>query len=328
MRCILLTAVVVGAVVTAAPAADPLKYMPDNTGAYVHINVKQLFTAPIVRKAVPMAFDKYGEQIVGLVEMVKQFDAKAKEISEDDVKNVLKDLKNPTKIAASFDLIREFVTDIVLFSDLEDDSEKSLLLLQCNPAVTALLDLGMTFVDQSEKVSVKKHQKAGRPTVYEIEIEDIEKSFFVAVPEQGLIALGMVKEPIFIALGRTKSTKAVKVDAQLKEMIAKRNPNDFLFLAGIRGADDDREVSFASLALDKDVSGRFTVAYDSPERAKAGAQEIEQGITTLTNSLKELIGESHKALNESLEKVKAKAEGKKVAVTLTLPGSVIEKLLK
>lgn len=314
----------------AAPvsAADPLKYLPDGTGAYVHINVKQLLTAPVVRKAVPLAFDKYGDKLVELIGVVKQLDPNAKDLPEEDIKKAIGELKKPASIAQGFDAAREFLTDIIVAGDLEDDPEKSLVIVQCNPAVTAFVEIGMNFVEQSKQAKLTKHEKAGKPTIYEIEIEQIGKSAFIAVPEAGVVTIGGTKANVTEALAKVKSSKPAKLDKQLQELIAKRNPNDFFFMAGIKGADEDREVSFASLALDKDVSGRFNVTYENDAKAKAGAQQIEQGVTHATEMLKNWLGDSDKALTEAIEKVKAKSDGKKVSVSLTLPGSAVENLLK
>ncbi len=328
MRRTFLTLALVGLAAAPAAAADPLKYLPDDTGAYVHINVKQLLTAPVVRTAVPLAFDKYGDKLVDLIGMVKQFDPNAKELPEEDIKKAIGELKKPQTIAQGFEAARNFITDVVVASDLEDDPEKSLVLIQCDPTVTALVEVGMNFVEQSKQAKLTKHAKEGRPTVYEIEIEQVGKAVFVAVPEPGIVALGGNKASVVEALGRTKASKSAKIDKQLKELIAKRDPNDFFFMAGIKGSDEDREVSFASLALDKDVSGRFNVTYENEAKAKAGAQQIEQGVTQATEAIRGWLGDGDKALNEALEKVKAKSDGKKVSVSLTLPGGVVEKLLQ
>src|SRR5262245_47235171 len=58
-------------------AADITKYMPDKASLYIHINVKQLLTAPVVRKALPMAVDKYGDQLLPLIQLAKQFNPAA-----------------------------------------------------------------------------------------------------------------------------------------------------------------------------------------------------------------------------------------------------------
>jgi len=328
MRRTLLTLALVGLAAAPAAAADLLKYLPDDTGAYVHVNVKQLLTAPVVRKAVPLAFDKYGNTLADLIGTVKQLSPEAKDLPEEDIKKAIEEMKKPATIAKGFDAIRDFITDVIVATDLEDDAEKSLVLVQCNPAVTGLVELGMNFVEQSKQAKLTKHAKEGRPTVYEIEVEQVGKSMFIAVPEPGVVALGGTKATVVGALDRTKSSKPAKLDKQLQELITKRNPNDFFFMAGIKGSDEDREVSFASLALDKDVSGRFNVTYENDAKAKAGAQQIEQGVTQATEMLKGWLGDGDKALNEALEKVKAKSDGKKVSVSLTLPGSVVEKLLK
>ena len=53
----------------------------------VHVNVKQLLSAQVVRKAIPAAFDKYGDLLVPLLPLMKQFNPNAPDIKEEDLKN-------------------------------------------------------------------------------------------------------------------------------------------------------------------------------------------------------------------------------------------------
>src|SRR6478672_925909 len=79
--------------VSPARSADLKKYLPNDASAYIHINVKQLFTAPVIRKAVPMAFEKYGDQIMPLVQMAKAFNPNTPDIPEAQVKKGIEELK-------------------------------------------------------------------------------------------------------------------------------------------------------------------------------------------------------------------------------------------
>ncbi|WP_410971771.1 hypothetical protein, partial [Salmonella sp. SAL4437] len=53
------------AVATPVPAGDFDKYLTDDTQFFVHVNVPKFFTSDMVRNAVPMVFEKFGDQIVG-----------------------------------------------------------------------------------------------------------------------------------------------------------------------------------------------------------------------------------------------------------------------
>src|SRR4051812_1693173 len=49
---------------TDAPGADVAKYLSDDATLYVHVNVRQFLAAPVIRKAIPMAVDKFEKQIM------------------------------------------------------------------------------------------------------------------------------------------------------------------------------------------------------------------------------------------------------------------------
>ena len=112
-----------------ARSADLNKYLPNDASAYIHINVKQLFTAPLVRKAVPLAFDKYGDQILPLVQMAKAFNPNTPDIPKAQVKKGIEELKKEETIAKGFDVAKDMVTDIVISGDANDDEGKSFVIL-------------------------------------------------------------------------------------------------------------------------------------------------------------------------------------------------------
>src|SRR5437868_11804187 len=55
----------------AESAADLNKFLPEGSGFYVRVNVRQCVAAPVVRKAIPMAVDKYGDTIMQLAQLAK-----------------------------------------------------------------------------------------------------------------------------------------------------------------------------------------------------------------------------------------------------------------
>ena len=86
------TAIVLGLSLAApARAADLKKYLPNDASLYIHVNVKQFLTAPVIRKVVPMAIDKYGDQILPLLQFAKQFNPGGPDIPEEEVKKAIKD---------------------------------------------------------------------------------------------------------------------------------------------------------------------------------------------------------------------------------------------
>src|SRR5262245_57468947 len=104
MRSFLFMAVIAGLAVTAPTrAADLEKYLPANAGVYVHININRLLTADVIRKAIPMAFDKYGDQILPLFQLAKALNPDLANLPEDELKKGIQELKKPETIANAFD---------------------------------------------------------------------------------------------------------------------------------------------------------------------------------------------------------------------------------
>ena len=60
-----------------------LRKLPAGSGYYVHVNVRQFLGAPVVRKAIPMAVDKYSSNIMDLVQFAKAFDPNAAAVLSD-----------------------------------------------------------------------------------------------------------------------------------------------------------------------------------------------------------------------------------------------------
>src|SRR3954469_23873118 len=121
MRSFLFTAVIAGLAVAAPARADDLdKYLPENTGLFVHVNINRLLSADVIRKAIPMAFDKYGDQILPLFQLAKAFNPDLANIPEDQLKQGIAELKNPKTIADAFDAAKDFVTDIVIAGNADD----------------------------------------------------------------------------------------------------------------------------------------------------------------------------------------------------------------
>src|SRR3954468_2585518 len=103
MRSFLFAAAVTGLAAAPAAAADLDKYLPADATFYVHVTTKNFLTAPVVRKAIPMAFDKYGDQIMPLMQFAKALNPNTPDIPEDAIKQGIGELKKPETIANAFD---------------------------------------------------------------------------------------------------------------------------------------------------------------------------------------------------------------------------------
>ena len=122
MRSLLITAALVGLAVAAPARADDLdKYLPENAGVYVHVNINRLLTADVIRKAIPMTFDKYGDQIMPLFQLAKALNPDLANLPEEDLKRGIQELKKPETIANAFDAVEEVAPDVRLLIALGVD---------------------------------------------------------------------------------------------------------------------------------------------------------------------------------------------------------------
>src|SRR5262249_12925816 len=140
-RMLLLTAAAAGLVALAAPAraaekAGLDKYLPENASVYIHVRTKNLFTADVVRKTLPMVFDKYGDKLVMLAQIAKQLNPNGPPIDEKQLQQGIEQLKDPKVIAQGFDVAKDYAPEFVV-SGPEDDPESMVVLIKADEAVTA-----------------------------------------------------------------------------------------------------------------------------------------------------------------------------------------------
>jgi hypothetical protein len=316
-----------------ARAAELDKYLPEDAGFYVHVNVQQLLTAPVVRKAIPMAVQKYGDQVLPLVQFAKLMNPDAtKDIRDEDVKKAINELKKPETVANAFDAAKDVLTDIVMAGDPSDET-KILILVKVPKAVDAdavdaIVNAATAFIalnpQARDQVKLKRH-KAGAKTLYEFEVQQQkDQPFFAAVPEAGVLAFATKKEPIEKAV----TGKAAGLNDKLKPLVARRDAKDFLFVAVAGGKEDEGvKAGSGSLVLDKDISGSATITFTTPAKAKEAAEKMNDSLSSFADTIKGFLGDRAKEVQPVLEKMNASANGATVTGQFTVPGAVIEKLL-
>jgi hypothetical protein len=325
MRSFLLAAAVAGLAAAApARAADVDKYLPDDAGFYVHITTKNFLAAPVIRTAIPMAFDKYGDQILQFLPLMKAFNPNAPDIPEEQFKKGLSELKKPETIAKGFDAAKEFGPEIIVAGDPDAGGpDKFVVLVKASPVVTPEVVQGFVPMIQATGQLKVKTSKVGNATVYELTAPQQPQPFYASVPEAGVILLGASKEAVE---GAAKAAGG-KISAELKGLIGKRTAKDFVFVAGVKGKGDAKETIVGSLVLDKDISGSLTGTFATPEEAKQKADELSKQVEQMVDGLKGLLGDQANAFKPQLDAMKAPASGKTVSFKGTVPGGVVEKLL-
>jgi hypothetical protein len=307
-------------------ANDLAKYLPDNSSMYVHINLNQLFTAPVIRKAVPLAFEKYGDQIAPLVAMAKQFNPGAPDIPEDQLKKGIDELKKEETIAKGFDAAKNIVTDVIITGKADDEEGKSVVILVKVPKeVTAeAVDAAVQFIPK-EQVKAKQHKK-DKATIHEFEIQQAPVALFVVVPEPGVVALSMSMESAEMLVERAAGKKGEQ-NAEFAKLMAQRKPTDFVFVTGIKGTGDDREVMQGNLVLSKDITGQMSMTYATEEKAKKQGDEMKEGVASMSESLKGFLGDKKDLADTIINSIKTKVDGKTVSASMAITGPTVEKLL-
>lgn len=310
-----------------AKAADLSKYVPDGSGVYVHVNVRQFLAAPVVRKAIPMAVDKYGDKLMDLFQLAKAFDPNAANIPNAQVQKVIDELKKPETIAKGFDAAKDGLTDVV-FAGVPGDDEKGLVIFKCHEMVTGDLVKGFLPVIQANPqipFQIKTTEKVGK-TIFEFQVPQQPQPIYIALPEAGVICMGPSKDQIekVIAGGSSAGMKA-----DLKKLVDQKKDSDFVFFA-MAGPSKDANAPLSGwgrLVLAKDITGEMSATFSSAEKATEHAKEANDHLNQFAEMIKGMLGPKAGDVAPVLAKMKAVASGNSVNAKGTIPGDVVEKLL-
>lgn len=319
--------VVVAALAVAAPvrAGDFDKYLSEDTQFFVHVNVPKFFTSEMVRKAVPMAFDKYGDQIVQLMGMARQFNPNAPEIPEDQAKEAMKQAADPKVIAQAFDVAKGAVTDIVFAGKADGDKPQMTVLVRSEfikaDAVDGLVNMAKLMAQGQFQVDSIKKDKG---TIYAMTVpQQPDQKVFITVAEPGVLHICLSEkqaEASFAPKG--------KPSEKLGKLIGKKAATDFLFVAGLGNDEADYSDMFGSLVLDNNFSGKMAMNYKDEAKANEKAKEANEKFVEMLEGMKMFLGDKADAFKPHLEKTKATVEGKTVTSSVSIPGTVVESLLK
>jgi hypothetical protein len=313
------------AAMTAGPAAagDLDKYVPADAKFYAHVNVPKLFASDMVRKGVPMAFEKYSDDLVGLMGMAKAFNPNAPDIPEDQAKAALKQMSDPKVIAQAFDAAGPVVSDIVIAGSVTDGEPNVVIIIKCAFFTPEGVEqvAGMAGGVPGMPVKLEKIKKT-KGTVYALESPQAPQKVYLAVPEAGVLHICMSEEKAEAAFAA-----ASKPDAKLAELMTKRNKNDFVFFAGLGGDNDEYTSMSGNVTLDKDLNVKATRSFKDEAKAKEDAQKMNDSFTEMLDQIKGMLKDKADVLKPHIEKSKATADGKNVNATMSIPGSVVEKML-
>jgi hypothetical protein len=317
--------VVMAGLAIAAPirAGDFDKYLAEDTQFFVHVNVPKFFTSEMVRKTVPMVFDKFGDQFVGLMGMARQFNPNAPEIPEDQAKEAMKQAADPKVIAKVFDEIKGVVTDVVVAGKAEGDTPQLSILVKSEGIKPEMVDAiaGMAkAMGQIEMDAIKKD----KGTIYAIKVpQQQDQKLFITVPQPGVLLMCMSEKQ-----AASSFAPSGKPSEKLAKLMAKKAATDFVFVAGLGGENADYTELSGSLVLDKDVTGKMAVSYKDESKASEEAKKANEHFVDMLDKLKGMLGDKADLIKPHLEKSKASVAGKTVTSTVSIPGTVVEKLLE
>jgi hypothetical protein len=236
---------------------------------------------------------------------------------------VIDELKKPETIAKGFDNAKDAVTDIIVAGEPGDEAN-ILVVVKCNPIVTPDMMKGLAgFAGAAPQIKIKTHEKNDK-TIYEIQAPQQPQSFFVTLPEAGVICLGASQSLV----EKAAAGKAGGIKGDLKKLVAARKKTDFIFFAMTGGADDNVPKSgWGRLVLDSDISGEMSGTFSNGDKATDHAKEVNDHIGQFAETVKGALGAPGKDIAAALEKAKAVTSGSTVTAKFSLPGSAIEKLL-
>jgi len=314
----LFTLAAAAALAAPAPAGEFDKFLPDDTQLYVHVRMPKFFESGMVRKAVPMAFDKYGTELAGLAGMAKQMNPQMPDVPEDAFKR----LSDPKEIAQVFDMAKNIISDIVIAGAGGGMAMQPVFLIKCEMISNEMMQMASGAVANVPQVKLETVKKA-KGTVWELTLPQGDQKIYLSVPTPGLLQISMsdkLAEASFEAKG--------KAGDKLKALLDKQNKTDFVFVASTGGDDSEYQSMAANVTLDDNLTGKVNATFKDGETASAKAKEISEQIAGMFDQLKGQLGDKADLLKPYLDKAKATATGNSVSANFTLPGTAVETMLK
>jgi hypothetical protein len=303
------------ALVLPARAAEPDKYLPNDTEAIVVLNVKQILDSPLVKKHLA---EKIRDEIKNNAEVSKVLEA------------------------LGFDPLKDLSSITIASSGLNQDSKQAVIAHgQFDPA---------KFEAKAEEVAkeqsnILKVLKEGGKKLYQVDAPGQDKPMFVALIDKKTIVASNDKEQVLEAFAREAGTKKGTVKKDIQPLIEKADANQSLWLVvsgnalnKIDQVSEERakknlekvESISAGFTVDKGVKLSFAVAAKNADNAKELAEEIKEGL----NQIKGLVGlvaanqKELAPLVDIIGAIKVTTDESTVSLKTEVSEEVIEKGLK
>lgn len=312
-----------------AQGPSPDKYFPEGTDVVIQLNLNQLMSSGLLKKGIPLVVKKYGETVVGMM---------ANFVPDDNVKKMMQDiapeLKNKVTeeaVGQVMDMAKGFVKEfaVAINSKEEVNGAPQMMITLGIPILTSSqVEQFIPLLQGSGQLEVKS-EEVGGVTIYEIKPNTAPMSFYMAVPEDGLMAFSITKDVLTKTL---KNKGKNNVDPKFKDLLSQRKSSYTLFVAGLapKNQADDFKHFVANLTIDKDVNGNVVVVCQDEDKAKAKAKEANE---SFESAVATIVGfaDDHpelKPLSESLKKVKAEVNGANINMKMFVNGDDLIKAMK
>ncbi|HXG09631.1 MAG TPA: hypothetical protein VNK04_07570 [Gemmataceae bacterium] len=300
-----------------AGAAEVHKYLPDDTGAVVTINIRQILDSALVKKH---ALERIKQGLKENEEVQKVLDA----LGLDPLKDI---------------------DQLILASPSLNEEEKGLVI------VTGRFDPDKIKAKAAEvaknQPDLLKLQKTGVYQVYEVKVPDQPKPVFAAVADRNTLVASVAGEYITEALDKAAGQKKTvlqkkEIGPLLERMDAKQSVwvavGSSALAKGLPAAADENVKEFfkkveaiaGGVTVRDDIKAQFVLSARDVQAAKEMNKVIADGINQLMGIVA-ILAANQKELTplvDVIKGVKTTIKDKAVVITAAVPAELIEKTLK
>ncbi len=297
------------------PAAEPDKYLPEDSGLVLVVNVQQILEAPFVQK-----------HALGPIKELMKGHRETQQVLE----------------ALGFDPLKD-VTRLTAVLPTLDGTNKGLLIVQ------GRFDRAKFHAKGDEvaksKADLLKVHSSGTDRVYEVTPPGQNQSVFVSLMDESTLVAGPTRAYVLDAFAKKAGKKETTLPKDVQALIAKVDGKQSLWLALPGGTlaksefgQDERakktlekiDALTVGLSLADDIQAHITITAKSATAAGELAKEIKEGleqakglVTVLAGSQKELA-----PVADILGAITTSTEGNAIVLKGGVSAETLEKSLK
>jgi hypothetical protein len=327
LRSLVLGSLALVALALVAPAvrADDMdKYVPEGTDFYVHVNLKQLCGASMMRKVLPKVMDKYGEELLKMAAAQNPQAAMAQQMWP-QFQEMLRDQE---QVDQFFDAAADHITSIIIAGSTKDEGETpNMIVLFGFKDVTSDL-VGMIAQQAGAFMpGMLKEEKLGDKEVWVMTPPGAPMGFYLGVPRDGVLAFSPNKAAMTKAMKGGSKEPTFTADA--KAFLKHRTDKSSVFFCMDNRKEEQKGYGQVMIAGDMEVN--VVMEYKDAQTAKSKADETNEEIGKALNQLETMAGaagEKLKPILETVKKSQAKADGNKMTMNLKITADSVLKALK